>query len=100
MAPQLPLNGSIIGMAKEKVTISVDRAKLSEATAMLGVSSTSAAIDIALSQLVRRHRALRDAKAYVETPPTAEEAALGAASLDWRDLADETDWDALWPEDA
>ncbi len=34
--------------AKEKVTITVDRAKLSEARAVLGVSSASAAIDVAL----------------------------------------------------
>ncbi|MHB8318301.1 MAG: hypothetical protein ACYDEP_03575 [Acidimicrobiales bacterium] len=33
------------------------------------------------------------------TPPTAEEAALGVSSPDWDDLADDTDWDAEWPED-
>ncbi|MGH9114636.1 MAG: type II toxin-antitoxin system VapB family antitoxin [Acidimicrobiales bacterium] len=86
-------------MVKEKVTITVDRAKLSEARALLGVPSASAAIDAALSELNRRHRLLRDVKAYARTPPTAEEAALGSVSPDWRDLADDTDWDAEWPQD-
>ncbi len=85
-------------MAKEKATITLDRAKLSEARALLGVSSASAAIDVALSELIRRHRVLNDVKAYTETPPTAEEIALALASPDWSDLADDTDWDAEWPE--
>ncbi|MDA8284946.1 MAG: type II toxin-antitoxin system VapB family antitoxin [Actinomycetota bacterium] len=87
-------------MAKEKATITVDRAKLAEARAVLGVSSASAAIDVALSQLLRRHRVLRDARAYIETPPTAEESALGLTSPGWDSLADDTDWDGEWPENA
>lgn len=85
-------------MAKEKATITVDRAKLSEARTVLGVSSASAAIDIALSELIRRRRVLKDIEAYTETPPTAQEVTLGLAAPDWRDLADDTDWDAEWPD--
>jgi hypothetical protein len=87
-------------MAKEKATITVDRAKLSEARAVLGVSSASAAIDVALTELLRRYRVLHDVDAYTRTPPTAEEAALGHALPDWSDLADDTDWDAEWPENS
>ncbi|MHB1785694.1 MAG: type II toxin-antitoxin system VapB family antitoxin [Acidimicrobiales bacterium] len=87
-------------MAKEKATITVDRGKLSEARALLGVSSASAAVDVALSELIRRYRVLHDVEAYKKTPPTDEEAALGHAHLDWSDLADDTDWDAEWPEDS
>jgi hypothetical protein len=86
-------------MAKEKATITVDRAKLSEARALLGASSASATIDLALAELIRRRRLLNDVKSYAKTPPTAEEASLGLASPDWRELADDTDWDAEWPED-
>ncbi len=85
-------------MAKEKATITVDRAKLSEARALLGVTSASAAIDVALTELVHRRRVLSDVKAYAGTPPTAEEVALGLATPDWHDLADDTDWDAEWPD--
>jgi Bacterial antitoxin of type II TA system, VapB len=87
-------------MAREKATITVDRAKLSEARAVLGVSSASAAIDVALSELIRRHRVLHDVKAYTRALPSDEEAALGRALPDWSDLADDTDWDAEWPEDS
>lgn len=84
-------------MAKEKATITVDRAKLAEARAMLGVSSASAAIDIALSELLRRLRVLSDVKAYTSTPPTDDEVAFAHVAPDWSDLADDTDWDAAWP---
>lgn len=85
-------------MVREKATITVDRAKLAEARAILGVSSASAAIDIALTDLIRRARLRRDVRAYVRRPTTDEEAAVGESSPDWTDLADETDWDAEWPE--
>lgn len=87
-------------MAKEKVTITVDRAKLSEARARLGVSSASAAIDVALSELIRRHRVLHDVEAYMTTASTDEGATFSRAHPDWGDLADDTDWDAEWPEDS
>jgi Arc/MetJ family transcription regulator len=88
----------MFGMAKEKATITIDRAKLSEARALLGVSSASAAVDVALSELIRRYRLLHDVEAYTRTPPTEEEVALGSARPDWSDLIDDTDWDAEWPE--
>ena len=85
-------------MAREKATITVDREKLSEARAMLGAPSASAAIDVALSELIRRHRVRNDVQAYARTLPTPEETALALSSPDWDDLADDTDWDAEWPE--
>ena len=96
----IPPSGSILSMAREKATITVDRGKLSEARAMLGVSSASAAIDVALSELIRRHRLLHDVRAYARTPPTDEEAAPSRVLPDWSDLADDTDWDAEWPRDS
>ena len=86
-------------MVREKATITVDREKLSEARAMLGVPSASAAIDVALSELIHRRRLRNDVEAYTRTPPTSEEVALSLAAPDWDDLADDVDWDADWPED-
>jgi hypothetical protein len=85
-------------MVKEKATITVDRAKLAEARAVLGVSSASAAIDVALSEVIRRARLRHDIDAYTTTPPTHQEAGRGEALPDWSDLADDTDWDAEWPD--
>lgn len=84
-------------MAKEKTTITVDRAKLTEARVLLGVKSSSAAVDAALSQLIRRARLHNDVEAYNQVPSTKEEAGLGQAQPDWSDLADDVDWDAEWP---
>ena len=86
-------------MAREKATITVDREKLAEARELLGAPSASAAIDVALSALVRRLRLRADLIAYARTPPSVGEATLGAVPPDWADLADEVDWDADWPED-
>ncbi len=87
-------------MAKEKATITVDRAKLSEARALLGAASASATIDVALSELIRRRRVRNDVRAYAQTPSTAHEAALGRTTPDWSDLSDDTDWDDEWPQDS
>ncbi|MDP8957994.1 MAG: hypothetical protein M3N51_02065 [Actinomycetota bacterium] len=82
------------------MTITIHRAKLDEARVLLGVSSSSAAIDIALSEVIRRARVRRDVEAYTRLPPTAEEVALAEAQPDWTDLFDDTDWEAEWPEDS
>ena len=84
-------------MAKEKATITADRAKLAEARAVLGVSSASAAIDVALSELIRRARLRHDVDAYTAMPVTNPEVALSGVLPDWSDLTDDTDWDAEWP---
>jgi post-segregation antitoxin (ccd killing protein) len=86
-------------MARDEATITVDRDKLSEARALLGVPTASAAIDVALSEFIRRHRLRKDLEAHARTPSTTEEAGLALSSPDWDDLADDVDWDAEWPED-
>jgi mRNA-degrading endonuclease toxin of MazEF toxin-antitoxin module len=85
----LPTLGSISYLAREKATITVDREKRSEARAMLGAASASAAIDIARSQLIWRHRLRNDPTACLRTPPAAEKAALALIPPEWGDLADD-----------
>jgi Arc/MetJ family transcription regulator len=83
-------------MAKEKVTITLDRRVAEEAQALTGAHSTSETIDIALNRLVRAERLRRDILAYQQTPPTAEERAL-AGLADFAALAeDDTDWAAVY----
>jgi len=85
-------------MAKEKVTISLDRIKADSARALLGASSTSEAIDLALSRLIRGERLRRDVAAYRRVPPTDDETEL-ALPEDTTGLEDSTDWEAIYPED-
>jgi len=86
-------------MAKEKATITVDRAKVQTARELTGARSTSQAIDIALDELIRLERVRRDVAAYIACPPSNEEIALARHTPDWSALADDTDWEALYADD-
>ena len=84
-------------MAKEKVTITLDRAKANHARALVAARSTSETIDLALDRLIDAERLRRDIAAYRRIPPTASDAAI-ALLADASGLVDETDWEALYPE--
>jgi hypothetical protein len=84
-------------MAKEKVTISLDRRKADKARALVAARSTSEVIDLALERLIDSERLRRDIAAYRRVPPSDAEgrvAELGATN----GLADDTDWEALYQE--
>jgi len=86
-------------MAKEKVTITLDRAKAALAIEVSGATSTSQVVDMALDQLIRAERLRADIAAYRGVPPTAAE--LDMARLgDTNGLADDTDWAQLYATDA
>jgi hypothetical protein len=84
-------------MAKDKVTITLDRSKANAARALVGASSTSEVIDIALQRLIRAERKSRDVAAYRRLPPTKQEDDLALLG-DSEALADETDWEALYAD--
>ena len=87
-------------MAREKVTIMADRAKIAAVCEATGSTTTSDAIDRALDELIRIERLRRDIAAYTEIPPTVEELALGLYRPGSPDLTDDTDWEALYRDDA
>ena len=84
-------------MAKQKVTITLDRSKAEVARSLIGAGSTSEVIDIALERLVRAERLRGDVEAYRRTPQTAQERTL-ADQADDRGLADDVDWEALYAD--
>lgn len=84
-------------MARDKVTITMSRDKAAIARSLTGAGSTSEVIDIALDRLIRAERVRQDVAAYRRIPQTAPELALADASDS--DLGDETDWEALYPDD-
>lgn len=83
-------------MARDKVTITLDRTKAAIASALIEAVSTSEVIDIALDHLIHRERLRKDIAAYTQLPPT--EAEMRIADLETADLDDDTDWEALYPE--
>ena len=85
-------------MAKEKVTITLDRAKADRARALVGARSTSEVVDIALDRLVRAESLRRDVEAYRRVPQTEEDEPW-ASIAETSSLADDTDWESLYAGD-
>ncbi len=83
------------GMAKEKVTITLDRSKAEAACSLLGTTSTSQTIELALERVIKAERLRRDIEAYNRMPQTDEELAIAAAGYRGG-LEDDTDWEALY----
>ena len=92
--------GSMKGMTREKATITLDRARIAEVQRLTGATTTSAAVDLALRALIKAERIRHDLAAYQLMPITDAELALTNLRPDWSDLADDTDWDAMFPEKA
>lgn len=84
-------------MARQKVTITLARAKAAEASSLVGSASTSEVIDVALDRLIRAERLRRDVAAYRQRPPSDTDVALALLG-DSSGLADDTDWDALYDD--
>ncbi len=82
-------------MAREKATITLDRAKAAQARAMSGARSTSEVVDLALDRLIRTERLRADITAYRKVPPTQSEIEL-AVMADTSGLDDDTDWESLY----
>ena len=83
-------------MPRLKTTISVDEENLASACELLGVTSRSEAVDVALARLVKSERLLRDLRGYLAVPPTIEEIALGELGVEF-DLGDDhVDYDAQY----
>ncbi len=85
-------------MAKQKVTITLDRAKADEARVLIGSANTSEVIDVALGRLIRAERLRRDIDAYRRLPPTDTDL-LVALQAETSGLADDTDWAALYDDE-
>ncbi len=86
----------MVGMARDKVTITLDRQKARAAMDLSGGRSVSAVIDIALDRLIRTERLRHDIAAYGLQPLTEDE--LLVSDLPVRlDLGDEdVDYDAIY----
>jgi len=89
-------SSSLSGVTKQKTSVTIDREKIDEVRRFTGAGSTSAAIDVAVTEFIRLARAHRDVAAYTRVPPAADEVAIAHVRPDWSDLADETDWDSLY----
>lgn len=83
-------------MARDKTTVTLDRAKAERARALSGAHSVSETIDLALDRLIFEARVQQDVAAYRAHPQGAEELAV-ARRQPRRPLDDDpTDWEAFY----
>ena len=75
-----------------------ERDKVDRVRAITGAASASDAIDRALDELLRLEQLRNDIAAYTAEPPTVEEIALGRSGSGSSDLADDTDWEAVYAD--
>jgi len=85
-------------MGKDKVTITLDRAKAEAARGLIGANSTSEVIDIALDHLILSEQLRRDVAAYRRLPQTPQELAVADFAAP-SGLADDVDWAALYADE-
>lgn len=83
-------------MAREKVTVTLERQKVEEARALVHGRTMSDVIDLALDRLIRAERLRRDVAAYSRQPPDDDEPAMAdlPAGLDLDDA--DVDYDAWY----
>jgi hypothetical protein len=83
-------------MARVKATVTLDRAKVATAQALLETKSISETLDVALDRLIRGERLRRDVAAYTREPLGPDELVIAdlPAELDLDDA--DVDYDALY----
>lgn len=83
-------------MAKVKHSVTIDPAKLAEARNLVRVSTLSELLDVALSRMIREEIERRHVEGYLKYPQTAADASWAELERDPTDIADHTDWAALY----
>jgi len=85
-------------MAKAKVSVSVDPVKVAEARQLLGSTTLSHLIDVALDRLIVAELEQRHIAGYLAHPQQADDA-WADAPRDQSEVADDVDWARLYGVD-
>ena len=83
-------------MAREKTTITLDRAKAECARTLVNAKSVSVAIDLALDRLIFEARVQQDVAAYRARSQGAEEVAIARRQPRRQLDEDPTDWETFY----
>lgn len=85
---------------RSKATITLDRDKVTRAGALVGRTSMSEVVDVALEHLIRSEELRRDVAAYTRREPTQDEITLGELPVRLDLADDDVDYAALYGTDA
>jgi DUF1680 family protein len=83
-------------MAREKATITVDRAKVDQAKSLIRAKTISQTIDAALDRLIHTEQLRRDVSAYIQAPLSESELACADLPVELDLGDDEVDYDAIY----
>lgn len=83
-------------MAKEKLSVTLDRAKLVRAQELTGVATVSALLDLAVTRLLTQELERRHIAGYQRHPQGKNDIAWAEIARDPTDIADDTDWAELY----
>ena len=87
-------------MARQKVTVTLDRDKVEEARILIGGRSMSEVLDVALDRLIRSERLRRDVEACTRHPQDQAELGLADLAVTFDLDDDDVDYDALYGRSA
>jgi len=83
-------------MAKTKASVTVDPVKVAQARQLLGATTLSEVIDVALDRLIVGELERRHVAGYLRRPPEGDEEAWAEVERDPSEIADEVDWAGLY----
>jgi hypothetical protein len=83
-------------MARGKATITLDRAKVARAGALIGGGTMSGVIDIALDRVIRAEELRRDIAAYTRSPLDKDDLAIADLPVEFDLGDDDIDYDAIY----
>jgi hypothetical protein len=83
-------------MPKTKASVSLDPAKVAQASELLGGPPLSELIEIALSRLILGELERRQVAGYLRQPPDHDEDAWAEVERDPSGIADDVDWAGLY----
>jgi len=83
-------------MSKTKASVSLDPVKVAQARELLGGSTLSEVIDIALARLILGELERRHVAGYLRQPPERDEDAWADVERDPSGIADDVDWADLY----
>jgi len=86
-------------MVRGKATITLDRAKVARAGALMGGGTISGVIDLALDRVIRAEELRRDVAAYARLPVDEHDLAVADLPVEFDLDDDEIDYDAIYGGD-
>jgi hypothetical protein len=83
-------------MARQKATVTLDRSKAERARKLIGGTSISQVIDVALDRLIQAERLRRDVAVYLRMPAADDLRAVGDLPVDLDLGDDDVDYDVKY----